>query len=50
MEIVKTKSKHPISLTEAYNEIIFKQYNLDLINKDKFSGYSNWTWELDIEF
>lgn len=45
MRIVDEKSKHPITLDEAY-KIIYEQYNLHLIDTKLFEGRSKWSWEV----
>ena len=46
--VIKEKSKHPITLDAAY-KIVYEQYNLHLIKKSSFEGYSKWSWEVEDE-
>jgi hypothetical protein len=50
-EIIKNKKKSNeiISIDKAYNEIIYKQYNLDLIDVSNFENKALWSWNVDKE-
>lgn len=50
MRIAIKKSQSPISIDEAYDDIIFHQYNLHLVDRDAFAGKSKWTWGVESEF
>jgi hypothetical protein len=50
MRLAIEKSQSPISIEEAYDDIIFHQYNLHLVNPDAFAGKSKWTWGVESEF
>lgn len=49
LKIVAEKAKAPITVEEAYNEIIYHQYNLHLIEPQKFAGASSWSWGVEVE-
>ena len=43
--IIVEKSLSPISIDEAYNVIIFEQYNLHLIDRKRFEKSAKWSYE-----
>lgn len=47
--VVEEKMRAPITIDEAYNTLIFQQYNLHLMDKAKFDGKSLWSWEVPKE-
>lgn len=49
LRIVVEKAKRPITLQEAYDDIVFHQYNLHLIDPSKFAGKSRWSWPVEKE-
>ena len=50
LRIVAEKAKRPITLQEAYDGIVFHQYNLHLIDTNKFAGKSRWSWTVEKEY
>ena len=49
LRIVAQKAKAPITIQQAYNDIIFHQYNLHLIEPQRFAGSSKWSWDVEAE-
>lgn len=47
--IVAQKAASPITIERAYDEIVYQQYNLHLINKQAFEGKSKWTYGVERE-
>ena len=45
MEVIKQQSQTPITIDKAYNEIIYQQYNLYLIDKVHYDhSKAKWSW------
>ena len=49
MRIVLEKAKNPVTIEEAYDDIVYHQYNLHLINPKAFEGKSKWSWSVEKE-